>query len=68
MNQELFNLVSYYVEWIDEDEEFCATCNVFPSLSYLDVDYHSSLRGIQELVQECIEDLDDEEYAELFGI
>ena len=67
-NQKPVDLVSYYVEWLEEDEEYCATCNMFPSLSYLDLDYYGALHGLQELVQECIEDLDEEDYEELFDI
>ena len=67
MNWDTINSVSYYVDWSEDDDEYLATCNVFPSLSYLDFDYHAALHGLQELVQECIEDLDDHEYAALFG-
>lgn len=47
----------YSVAWSPEDEEYVATVAEFPSLSWLDIDQLEALRGLEQLVQEVIEDM-----------
>ncbi len=48
---------TYRVTWSEEDQEHVGQCIEFPSLSWLAADPAEALRGVRELVQECIEDL-----------
>lgn len=48
---------SYRVTWSAEDGEFVATCDEFPSLSWLDADAAEALRRLKEVVSEAVADL-----------
>lgn len=48
---------TYRVFWSEEDEEFVGLCAEFPGLSWLDENQALTLKGIVDLVQECIDDL-----------
>lgn len=50
----------YTVEWSEEDQEFVATCDWFPSLSWLDRDCVRALEGLTNLL---IESVGEEELA-----
>ncbi|TSD96520.1 type II toxin-antitoxin system HicB family antitoxin [Skermania sp. ID1734] len=50
---------SYRVFWSPEDDEFVGTCLEFPSLSHLDADPGEALRGIVDLVEFTVKDLQD---------
>ena len=43
---------SYKVEWSEGDEEFVATCDWFPSLSFLARDCVDALSGLADLILE----------------
>lgn len=47
----------YRVVWSEEDGEFVATCLEFPSLSHLDKDPVSAMRGIGTLVASVVKDM-----------
>lgn len=47
----------YCVNWSSEDEEYVGTCSAFPSLSWLDPDPDEALKGIRQLVADCVADL-----------
>lgn len=42
----------YTVEWSQEDREFVATCDWFPSMSFLDRDCVKALVGLSDLLLE----------------
>ena len=48
---------TYRIVWSDEDQEFVGLCAEYPSLSYLAVDEHQALQGIQNLVKDVINDM-----------
>ena len=48
---------TYRVFWSEEDEEFVGLCAEFPGLSWLDENQALVLKGIVDLVQECMDDL-----------
>ncbi len=48
---------TYRVSWSATDEEYVATCAEFPSLSWLDADDIAALRGIKQVVQDVIADM-----------
>ncbi len=47
----------YRVMWSEEDEEFIGLCTEFPSLSWLATTPEASLKGIRSVVNECIQDM-----------
>jgi hypothetical protein len=47
----------FRVHWSEEDREFVATCDTFPSLSWLDPSEALALCGIKKLVADVEEDL-----------
>ena len=49
---------TYRVSWSGEDGEFLATVVEFPSLSWLDPNQGKALRGLVELVDEVVADLE----------
>jgi predicted HicB family RNase H-like nuclease len=49
---------TYRVIWSSEDEEFVGLCAEFPSLSYLDENQIDALKGISELVEDVVSDLE----------
>lgn len=42
----------YHVAWSEEDAQFVATCDAYPSLSWLEDDRLDALAGICALVRE----------------
>lgn len=57
MRNDAHQLYTYKVRWSEEDKEFIATCNEFPSLSWLDEMQDKALNGINLLVKDVIEDM-----------
>ncbi|MEU6020941.1 toxin-antitoxin system HicB family antitoxin [Micromonospora sp. NBC_01739] len=51
---------TYRVTWSAEDREFVATCAEFPSLSWLAPSQVEALQGLQELLRDVIEDMQDQ--------
>ncbi len=49
---------TYRVIWSLEDEEHIGLCTEFPSLSYLDEDQVTALKGIVNLVEQVIVDME----------
>jgi len=47
----------YAVQWSPEDGEFVATVAEFPSLSWLASDQVEAIRGLEDLVQQVINDM-----------
>lgn len=48
---------AYKIEWSEEDEEYVGTVLEFPGLSWLDESPIEALNGIQQVTQECVEDM-----------
>lgn len=46
----------YTVEWSEEDREFVATCDWYPSLSVLDQDCVKALSGLADLLLDVFGD------------
>jgi len=50
---------TYRVTWSEDDHEYVGLCAEFPSLSWIAKNQGAALRGIRNLVAECIQDLKD---------
>lgn len=50
---------TYRVTWSEDDHEYVGLCAEFPSLSRLAKSQGAALRGIRNLVAECVQDLKD---------
>ena len=48
---------TYRVTWSEDDQEYVGLCAEFPSLSWLDEEPESALRGIREVVESVIKDM-----------
>lgn len=48
---------TYRVTWSEEDQEHVGQCIEFPGLSWLADDPEQALKGIRQLVYDCIEDM-----------
>ncbi|MCL2791355.1 MAG: type II toxin-antitoxin system HicB family antitoxin [Desulfobulbus sp.] len=48
---------TYRVTWSEEDQEYVGLCVEFPSLSWLDQDQESALKGIRQVVADVVADL-----------
>ena len=48
---------TYRVTWSEEDQEHVGLCIEFPSLSWLAEEPELALKGIRQLVHECVVDL-----------
>ena len=48
---------TYRVTWSEEDQEHVGLCVEFPSLSWLEVTPEKALKGIRNMVHECISDM-----------
>jgi len=48
---------TYRVTWSEEDQEYVGLCAEFPSLSWLNHSQEKALKGIRELVHDCMADL-----------
>jgi len=51
------NRYTYRITWSEDDQEHVGLCTEFPSLSWLSPDAEQALRGIRQLVQDSIADL-----------
>jgi len=51
---------AYRVTWSAEDGEFLATCAEFPSLSWLASSQFEALQGLEGLLLEVIEDMEEQ--------
>jgi len=54
---------TYRVTWSEEDQEHVGLCVKFPSLSWLEVTPEKALKGISNLVRECISDMTSNDEA-----
>ena len=48
---------TYRVDWSDEDREFVATVDEFPSLSWLDASMQVAVESLKGVVAEVLEDM-----------
>lgn len=48
---------TYRLSWSSEDEQYVATCDEFPGLSYLASHEPDALRGVMDLVRKVIKDM-----------
>jgi len=48
---------AYRVLWSEEDQEYVGLCSEFPSLSWLETTQEKALKGIRNIVSECILDM-----------
>ena len=48
---------TYRVTWSEDDQEYVGLCSEFPSLSCLDNEPESALKGIREVVENVIKDM-----------
>jgi predicted HicB family RNase H-like nuclease len=48
---------TYRITWSDEDEEFVGLCVEFPSLSWLAESPELALKGIREVVEDVVKDI-----------
>ena len=48
---------TYRVTWSEDDQEYVGLCAEFPSLSWLEKTPEKALKGIRQLVHQCVEDL-----------
>jgi len=48
---------TYRVTWSEDDQEYVGLCSEFPSLSWLDQEPESALKGIREVVDNIIKDM-----------
>jgi len=47
----------YRVTWPEEDQEYVGLCTEFPSLGWLDSSPEKALKGIRQVIAECVADL-----------
>ena len=52
---------NYKVSWSEENQQYVGLCSKFPSLCYYDKSSIGALRGIRNLVDEAIKDLQNME-------
>lgn len=50
---------TYRAQWSPEDGEYVGLCDAFPSLSWLAPTEAEAIAGIEELVVEALEDIED---------
>ncbi|MHB8090919.1 MAG: type II toxin-antitoxin system HicB family antitoxin [Syntrophales bacterium] len=48
---------TYRVTWSEDDREYVGLCAEFPSLSWLDKEPESALKGIREVVNSAVKDM-----------
>lgn len=48
---------TYRVTWIEEDQEYVASCAEFPSLSWLEASPGKALSGMRKLAGQCVEEM-----------
>lgn len=54
---DLINRYTYRVTWSEEDQEHVGLCTEFPSLSWLSEAPEEALKGIRDLVIDCLTDM-----------
>lgn len=47
---------NFHVHWSDDDNEYVATCDEYPSMSWLATDEHEALRGLAMALEEARKD------------
>lgn len=57
------DLPKYSVVFSDEDNEWVATCDLFPSLSWLDSDPVDALEQLCNLIDDIIDEMSDDELS-----
>lgn len=50
---------NYRIRWSTEDNEFVATCDEFPSLSWLHIMPDKALAGLMKVVNDAIKDIQE---------
>ena len=50
---------SYSVAWSQEDDSYVGLCTEFPSLSWMSPTYNQAYLGIQALVTDVVEDMNE---------
>jgi len=57
---------AYRVSWSQDDSEYVGLCAEFPSLSWLAASPEAALKGIRDVVSDCVKDMkkNDEEIPE----
>lgn len=50
---------TYRVTWSEEDQEHVGLCIEFPSLGWLAENPEKALKGIRQLVRECVSDMNE---------
>jgi predicted HicB family RNase H-like nuclease len=48
---------TYRVTWSEDDQEYVGLCAEFPSLSWLDKEPESALKGIRDVVNSVVKDM-----------
>ena len=48
---------TYRVTWSEDDQEYVGLCTEFPSLSWLDQTPEAALKGVREIVEGVIKDM-----------
>ncbi|MFC0005007.1 type II toxin-antitoxin system HicB family antitoxin [Micromonospora siamensis] len=51
---------TYRVTWSADDQEFVATCAEFPSLSWLAPSQIEALKGLEDMLQQVIADMEEQ--------
>lgn len=51
---------TYRITWSEDDQEYIGLCAEFPSLSWLSKTQEAALKGIRNLVKECIADMEEQ--------
>ena len=48
---------TYRITWSEDDQEYVGLCSEFPSLSWLDKEPESALKGIRKIVEDVVTDM-----------
>ncbi|MGI9280760.1 MAG: type II toxin-antitoxin system HicB family antitoxin [Endozoicomonas sp.] len=69
MANQVVDRYTYRVTWSEEDQEYVGLCAELPGLSWLDKSQEQALKGIRQLVANCIKDMEanSEEVPEPFS-
>jgi predicted HicB family RNase H-like nuclease len=59
MKTKINDQYAYRVAWVEDDQEYVATCAEFPSLSWLDATPEKALAGLRKVVADCVIDLQE---------
>ena len=55
----VYDPYNYRVRWSCSDNDYIATCDEFPSLSWLEHTADGAIIGIRKLVREVVADMED---------